>query len=112
MKKIFRKNKKANLLKHSYRSCDFTQNRSDSEHTQSSQTCNARRFRMTTYFTIDSCLSRRRDTSRTNQATHRVRLKPQNDAKSLLSGGRGKQPYERKRITAAGEGRQYTLLAQ
>ena len=32
-----------------------------------------------------------------------------NDAKSFLSGGRGKQSYERKRITDAGEGRQYTL---
>ena len=40
MKKIFRKNKKNNLLKHSYRPCDFTQNWSDSEHTQSSQTNN------------------------------------------------------------------------
>ncbi len=47
MKKIFRKNKKTNLLKHSYRPCDFTQNWSDSEHTQSSQTCNNGRFRMT-----------------------------------------------------------------
>ena len=28
-----------------------------------------------------------------------------NDEKSFLSGGRGKQPYERKRITDAGEGR-------
>ena len=47
MKKIFCKNKKTNLLKHSYRPCDFTQNWSDSEHTQSSQTCNNGRFRMT-----------------------------------------------------------------
>ncbi len=47
MKKIFRKNKKANLLKHSYRPCDSTQNRSDSEHTQSLQTRNNGRFRMT-----------------------------------------------------------------
>ena len=47
MKKIFRKNKKTNLLKHSYRSCDYTQNRSDSEHTQSLQTRNNGRFRMT-----------------------------------------------------------------
>ena len=30
----------------------------------------------------------------------------------FLSGGRGMQPYERKRITDAGEGRQYTLLAK
>ena len=49
MKKIFRKNKKTNLLKHSYRPCDFTQNWSDSEHTQSSQTCNNGRFRMTLF---------------------------------------------------------------
>ena len=47
MKKIFRKNKKTNLLKHSYQPCDYTQNRSDSEHTQSSQTHNDERFRMT-----------------------------------------------------------------
>ena len=47
MKKIFRKNKKTNLLKHSYRPCDYTQNRSDSEHTQSSQIRNNGRFRMT-----------------------------------------------------------------
>ena len=40
MKKIFRKNKKTNILKHSYQPCDYTQNRSDSEHTQSSQTNN------------------------------------------------------------------------
>ena len=40
MKKIFRKNKKANLLKHSYQPCDSSQNWSDSEHTQSSQTNN------------------------------------------------------------------------
>ena len=47
MKKIFRKNKKTNLLKHSYQPCDSSQNWSDSEHTQSSQTCNDGRFRMT-----------------------------------------------------------------
>ena len=40
MKKIFRKNKKTNLLKHSYQPCDSSQNWSDSEHTQSSQTNN------------------------------------------------------------------------
>ena len=47
MKKIFRKNKKTNLLKHSYRPCDFTQNWSDSEHTQSLQTRSDECFRMT-----------------------------------------------------------------
>ena len=47
MKKIFRKNKKANLLKHSYRPCDSSQNWSDSEHTQSSQTNSDECFRMT-----------------------------------------------------------------
>ena len=49
MKKIFCKNKKNNLLKHSYRSCDYTQNWSDSEHTQSLQTRNNGRFRMTLF---------------------------------------------------------------
>ena len=49
MKKIFCKNKKTNLLKHSYRPCDSTQNWSDSEHTQSSQTRNNGRFRMTLF---------------------------------------------------------------
>ena len=49
MKKIFRKNKKNNLLKDSYRPCDYTQNWSDSEHTQSLQTCNNGRFRMTLF---------------------------------------------------------------
>ena len=47
MKKIFRKNKKANLLKHSYQPLNTTQYWSDSEHTQSSQDRNDGCFRMT-----------------------------------------------------------------
>ena len=54
MKKIFRKNKKNNLLKHSYRPCDFTQNWSDSEHTQSLQTRNNGRFRMTLFRSVQT----------------------------------------------------------
>ena len=70
----------------SYQLLNNTPSRSDSEHTQSSQTCNARRFRMTTYFTIDSCLSRRRGTSRTYQDARRVRLTPQNDEERMTVG--------------------------
>ena len=47
MKKIFRKNKKTNLLKHSYQPLNTTQYWSDSEHTQSSQDRNDGCFRMT-----------------------------------------------------------------
>ena len=70
----------------SYQLLNNTPSRSDSEHTQSSQTCNDERFRMTTYFTIDSCLRCRRGTSRTYQDARRVRLTPQNDEERMTVG--------------------------
>ena len=110
MKKIFRKNNKLTFILRSeassgsYQPLDITQNRSDSEHTQSSQTHNDERFRMTENchtkaFSVrhserseestvdiqrDSCLRCRRGTSRTYQDARRVRSYsfPQNDGES------------------------------
>ena len=110
MKKIFRKNNKLTVILRSeassgsYQSGDYTPSRSDSEHTQSLQTCNNGRFRMTENchpkafsgrhterseestvdIQRDSCLRCRRGTSRTYQDARRVRSYsfPQNDGES------------------------------